>query len=870
MSVVVERCKEFGVCGVVGLVVLLLLSSLCVEVRADGLQASERWVLQAFELQEEGRSEWHRAELPGTVQGGLVGLGLLPDPFVGANEDSVQWVSDRNWLYRATLELEEGALARHDRFWLEMGSVDTFAEVYLNGALVGRCDNLFRHYRWEVKGYLRSGVNRLVIRLLSPLGVAHAQYLSNGFMYPADNDRGAVKYSPFVRTAPYQYGWDWGPRLVAMGVKEPVVLRGVGVASLGELQLRNEIEWSEEGVARSATVSIASEVEGDPEGSTLRVELLDPEGQRLSSGEGAQLTMGVENPRLWMPRGWGEQPLYQVVRILVKGGAEETVLERDTTLFGIREIQLDRSEDARGERFQFVVNGRPLYVKGANYLPHDRWMGGGSRTLEQVFQEDILPLHFNMLRVWGGGIYESEEFYQLADRYGILVWQDLPFACTAYPSDPTFRASVEMELEDQVKRLRKHPSLALLCGNNEVLEGLKHWGWQRSYGYSDEEYREMLTGYDALFRQWIPQKLKVLVPDVAYIHGSPVSSNWGRPESFLKGDSHNWRVWFGGKDFTEFDQNPGRFASEYGFQAFPERKTVESFAPDVQVERLTIESPILKNRQRSFVGNQRITDYLSRAYPVPGDFVDYIYVGQLLQGDGMGYAIRALRRAYPLNMGSLYWQLNDVWPTVSWSGVDYWGNHKALHYRVREAYAPYIVDLVEGAIWVASDEVLKPEIGPLVVELKGQDYFGRQLWTEQFSFRSERYPFSQKVGKLAKEKLEQCGGQLFVELELKAGQKLLARNLFFPTLPKEMQLPKVAPSISLEASQGRLRVTLCSPVLVKSLFVETPWQGAQYSDNFFDLLPNRPYTIEITHSAIDEGVGVEMLRLTSLNDILAR
>ena len=832
--------------------------------------SAQRWVLRDFELQEEGQESWHRAQLPGTVQGSLVELGLLPDPFVGANEDSVQWVSDRNWLYRTTLELDESELSLYDRFWLDLGGVDTFAEVYLNGALVGRCDNLFRHYSWEVKGYLRGGVNRLVIRLLSPIGVAHAQYLSNGFMYPADNDRGAVKYSPFVRTAPYQYGWDWGPRLVAMGVKEPVVLRGTGLSSLGALQVRSKIEWGKEGVARSAELSIASHLEGDSVGSILQVALYDPDGRLLERGVGQQLTMEVAKPQLWMPRGWGEQPLYQVVRTLVQSGAEKSVLERDTTFFGIREIRLDQSEDAYGERFQFVVNGRPLYVKGANYLPHDRWMGGGGRTLDQVFQEDILPLHFNMLRVWGGGIYESEEFYQLADRYGILVWQDLPFACTAYPSDPTFRASVEAELEDQMKRLWKHPSLALLCGNNEVLEGLKHWGWQRSYGYSDEEYQRMLAGYDTLFKQLIPQKLKELVPDITYIHGSPLSSNWGRPESFLKGDAHNWRVWFGGKDFTDFDHNPGRFASEYGFQAFPERKTVESFAPGTLVDTLTIESPILKNRQRSFVGNQRITDYMSRAYPVPKKFTDYIYVGQLLQGDGISYAIRALRRAYPLNMGSLYWQLNDVWPTVSWSSVDYWGNHKALHYRVKEAYAPYIVDLVDGVVWVTSDEVLAPVQGPLVVEVTGYDYSGRLLWSEQFSFRSDSYPFSQKVGELAKEKLQQGGGQLFVELELKAGQKLLARNLFFPTLPKDMQLPEATPSISLEASKGKLRVTFRSPVLVKSLFVATPWQGAQYSDNFFDLLPNRPYTIEITHPKITKGMGEEVLHLTSLNEILSR
>lgn len=815
--------------------------------------------LRHFTLQMEGDTTTYQANLPGTVQGTLIEAGVLPHHFIGSNEDSVQWVSDNNWLYTTSFYVDSTELSQHEHYQLTLDGVDTFAEVYINGAQVWSVDNFFAKHHISVAKYLQAGENRLVIRLLSPTRKAHVMYLSNGFMYPADNDRADVKYSPFVRTAPYHYGWDWGPRMISMGVMHPITLSPVPMHDLGVPYIRSAIDWGEDGVARQAAVIIDSNTEKPH---TLKV--IDPLGREIKQREGGNFL--VQKPMLWQPNGWGEQHLYRLIREVEIEG----YLVSDTTQFGIREIRLDLSKDSIGQAFSFIVNNRPFYAKGANYLPHDRRFGGGGRSLEDVFEQDILPLHFNMLRLWGGGIYETEEFYKLADKYGILIWQDLPFACTAYPNHSDFRRSVSKELGDQMGRIRNHPSLALICGNNEVREGLKHWGWKQKYGYTDKQYAQMLRDYDDFFRKFIPAELDRIVPHVAYIDGSPLSSNWGIPESFFSGDAHNWRVWFGGKDFSEFDTNPGRFASEYGFQAFPEMKTIQSFAPGYDLDTLTIHSPILKNRQRSFIGNQRITDYMERDYPVPTAFSDYIYVGQLLQGHGVAYAIRAIRRAFPLNMGSLYWQLNDVWPTVSWSSVDYWGNHKALHYYVREAYAPYIIDIVERGedleLWVASDKMTNHST-PFRVSVNGYDYHGQELGSNDFSFIPTGAPFSQMIARLVDAVPPQR--QMYLELTLKDKKgQILASQIYYPSKPKEMVLEIITPKLSAKAAQGKLVVTLESKYLIKDLFIETPWQGAQYSDNFFDLLPNRPRTIVISHPDITSTTKLEVLKLTSLNDIL--
>ncbi len=833
-----------------------------------------------FVLMQEGQEVQYPAEVPGTIQGTLLKHGAISHPFVGTLEDSIAWVSDSNWIYFSTFELSEAEISDALVYRLNLSEIQTYGEVYLNGALVGRTDNEFVDYSFEVKDYLRVGTNRLAVRLLSTTREAHLHYLSNGFNYPADNDRAEKHYSVYVRKPQYQFGWDWGPRIITMGIGAPIILQAVRGCTFTNLYVRSAITFdhnappSPKECAIIVSFSLISPEGKSPKNGVVDIELIDPETnsvvieKQLRGEKDMEISLPLIAPKLWMPNGLGTPFLY-TLRITYRDGEYSTTIEKKV---GVRDIRLDRSKDAFGEAFLFIVNGQKLYIKGANYLPHDRTFGGGGRTLEDLFTQDFLPAHYNMVRLWGGGRYETEEFYDLADRYGILVWQDLPFACSTYPNDPDFRRNVSAEWKTQLTRLRNHPSLALLCGNNEVLEGYKHWGWKKKYGYSDEVWHKMREDYTSFFEHYASEEILRYVPHVEYIHGSPLSSNWGRPESLLFGDAHYWGVWFGGEDFTTFDRNYGRFASEFGFQSFPEIKTIRAFAPGAD-DIKSIDAPILKHRQRSFIGNGRITEYMQREYPVPSIFEDYVYVGQVLQAKGMAYSLRAIRRGFPINMGLLYWQYNDVWPTVSWSSVDYYGNHKAMHYGVRDAYAPYLIDLVqEGtdslALWVVSDR--QEPHSNLVADMTFCTFEGDTIGTKKVRVGDYSAPFANRI---------ESGLQLsdifhgyslnsvYVHLRLRSGQLLLAERLFYPSKPKDLVLQDIPPEVKTQLSSGKCVLTLSSPILVKDLFIETPLQGARFSDNFFDLLPGEVRTITITHSDISKDKKLD-IKLTSMNQIL--
>ena len=812
--------------------------------------------------------------LPGTIQKGLLDAGLIPDPFVGLNEEKVQWVSDKDWTLSAAFRLKADEWEKAKEYLLRLSRVDTFAEITLNGIAIGRTDNYFRDYAFSVKEALRPGENLLEIRLLSTTKEGSRLYEESGRLnYPADNDRAEIHLSPFVRTSPYHFGWDWGPRLISMGIDAPVILERISSPLIQDLWVRPTLAPDHS----SAEVCVAWKTAFGDDEAVQELVVRNPSGAvifRKSIAAPAATeqkhAFTLNEPQLWWPVGMGNQPLYSVIVRTMRGG--KTVDEKSRK-FGVREIVLDQSKDQAGERFAFVVNGLPFYAKGANYLPHDRRFRGerDPYTLKELFEKDLLPVHINMLRVWGGGEYETEEFYALADSLGILVWQDFPFACTTYPNDSAFRAGVTAEVRDNLTRIRNHPSIALFCGNNEVLEGMNHWGWKEKYGYSDDEWEKMKKDYDDFFRGLLPGLVREYAPDVSYIHGSPVSSNWGDPASLLKGDSHYWGVWFGGEDFDTFDKNYGRFSSEFGFQAFPELKTIHSFAPDIPTESLSIDHPLMANRQRSFIGNRTITDYMQRHYKVPDDFERYLYVGQLLQGHGMDYAIRAVRRGFPQNTGLLFWQLNDVWPTVSWSSVDYFGNWKALHYKLRSALAPVIVDLIEQEgdyrLCLVSDTPLQ---GHITLRETALDFSGRRLWQkERIMEAPATVPFVQSFDEDAA-LFSTIGGQMVVRLEVidEEGRQM-AERLFYPLEPKELMLPEADPRIEAQSSDGKMTLTVSAEVLIKDLFFATPdsWQGARFSDNYFDLLPGETKVVTITHPAIAPLSGIDDLTIHTLNEL---
>ena len=388
--------------------------------------------------------------------------------------------------------------------------------------------------------------------------------------------------------------------------------------------------------------------------------------------------LSVPDPKLWWPNGMGDQPLYQLDFQIESSNS----VDSQNVIFGIRQIELVQQKDSIGESFYFKINGKPFFAKGANYIPQDNFP---SRVPDEKYIQTIqtaLDANMNMLRVWGGGIYEKDIFYDLCDQKGILVWQDFMFACTMYPGDSAFIENVRQEAIYQVKRLRNHPSIALWCGNNEVDEGWHNWGWQKALNYSASDSTEVWNNYLKIFEKILPEAVSLYSPYTPYIPSSP-QNGWGRKESLTHGDAHYWGVWWGAEPFEIYEEKVGRFMSEYGFQGFPDLKTLDSC---LLPEDRNLLSPALLNHQKHPRGMELIRTYMELEYKVPDEFEDYAYVSQLVQAYGIKKAIEAHRRAMPRCMGTLYWQLNDCWPVISWSSVDYYNRWKALHYFVRQAY----------------------------------------------------------------------------------------------------------------------------------------------------------------------------------------
>ena len=563
-----------------------------------------------------------------------------------------------------------------------------------------------------------------------------------------------------------------------------------------------------------------------------------------------QIPLDIQNPVRWMPNGWGKPHLYDFsVQVVCDS---KTVAARQHRI-GLRTIRVVNEKDKDGESFYFEVNGIPMFAKGANYIPDDALLPNITTERYRTLFQDMKEANMNMVRIWGGGTYEDDRFYDLADENGILVWQDFMFACTSYPSDPTFLKRVEEEAEYNIKRLRNHASLAMWCGNNEILEGLKYWGWQKNY--TPEVYENMFRGYDKLFRGLLPAKVKELDEGRFYKHTSPYFANWGRPESWGTGDSHNWGVWYGKKPFESLDTDLPRFMSEFGFQSFPEMKTIATFASTKDYQ---IESEVMNGHQKSSIGNDLIRTYMERDYVVPEKFEDFVYIGLVLQGHGMRHGMEAHRRNRPYCMGTLYWQLNDSWPVVSWSSIDYYGNWKALHYQAKRAFAPLLVNAIqEGdslSVYLISDLLEKQS--QLTLEMKVIDFNGKTLDKEVV--RAVEVPANVSSCVFRKPLSEWVTSEhrknsfLLLALKDKTGKKI-AEEVYFFNKTKDLELPQTNVSMKVKQSDGKCEVTLSSSKLAKDVFIQIPVQGARFSDNFFDLLPGENKKITITSPDIKKG-----------------
>lgn len=795
-----------------------------------------------------GDTLWSDAKVPGTIHQDLLNHNRIPNPFYGMNEEAVQWVENEDWMYRTSFVVTEEQLNR-DAAVLELDGLDTYADVFLNGALILRSDNMFVGHKVPVKSVLRKGENRLLIRFRSAVKEALPQWETNGFDYPADNDHSSKRVSIYTRKAPYSYGWDWGIRLATCGIWRPVRLVFSDVARIEDYYVRQaSVSASKADVDNRLEIT---NVTSQPVSALLKVayhytanDTKEVQKQiELRPGENTvSLPVMIDNPHLWMPNGWGEPSLYKFTASVSVDGVEVASQERQV---GLRSIRVVMEDDEHGKSFYFEVNGHPMFAKGANFIPDDALLSNVTPERYKRIFEDVKAANMNMLRVWGGGIYEDDKFYDEADRNGILIWQDFLFACTTYPHDPLFLKRVEAEAEYNIKRLRGHASLAMWCGNNEIYEGVRYWGWKNKY--TAEAFAEMNRGYDVLFRQLLPDMVKRFDSDRFYMHGSPYEANWGRPESWKIADSHNWGTWYGRKPFESFDSEIPRFMSEYGFQAFPEMKTIRTFAEEKDFE---LESPVMNAHQKATIGNALIKQTMSLYYKVPAKFEDLVYVGLVLQGHGMRHGIEAHRRNRPYCMGSLFWQLNDSWPVVSWSSIDYYGNWKAMQYQSQRAFAPVLINAIkEGddlCVYLISDELQDRDDVRLTVELMDFDGKSHGKWTQngKLTANTSMLFLKKRVDEFLS---KQDAATSFLRFTLKAKNgAALADEVFYFAYPKDQKLPEARIETSVKKRGEAIEMTLKTDKLARDIFIEVPVQGVRFSDNFFDLLPGQRKKITIT------------------------
>lgn len=795
-----------------------------------------------------GDTLWSDAKVPGTIHQDLINHNRIPNPFYGMNEEAVQWVENEDWMYRTSFVVTEEQLNR-DAAVLELDGLDTYADVFLNGALILRSDNMFVGHKVSVKSVLRKGENRLLIRFHSAVKEALPQWETNGFDYPADNDHSSKRVSIYTRKAPYSYGWDWGIRLATCGIWRPVRLVFSDVARIEDYYVRQaSVSASKADVDNRLEIT---NVTSQPVSALLKVayhytanDTKEVQKQiELRPGENTvSLPVMIDNPHLWMPNGWGEPSLYKFTASVSVDGVEVASQERQV---GLRSIRVVMEDDEHGKSFYFEVNGHPMFAKGANFIPDDALLPNVTPERYKRILEDVKAANMNMLRVWGGGIYEDDNFYDEADRNGILIWQDFLFACTTYPHDPLFLKRVEAEAEYNIKRLRGHASLAMWCGNNEIYEGVRYWGWKNKY--TAEAFAEMNRGYDVLFRQLLPDMVKRFDSDRFYMHGSPYEANWGRPESWKIADSHNWGTWYGRKPFESFDSEIPRFMSEYGFQAFPEMKTIRTFAEEKDFE---LESPVMNAHQKATIGNALIKQTMGLYYKVPAKFEDLVYVGLVLQGQGMRHGIEAHRRNRPYCMGSLFWQLNDSWPVVSWSSIDYYGNWKAMQYQSQRAFAPVLINAIkEGddlCVYLISDELQDRDDVRLTVELMDFDGKSHGKWTQngKLTANTSMLFLKKRVDEFLS---KQDAATSFLRFTLKAKNgAALADEVFYFAYPKDQKLPEARIETSVKKRGEAIEMTLKTDKLARDIFIEVPVQGVRFSDNFFDLLPGQRKKITIT------------------------
>ena len=712
-----------------------------------------------WELYHPFQKQWLKFGQNGTVQEFLWHSGELPDPFYGENEAKYQWIEQEHWVFRSRFFLEE-VFFNAKTLVLDIPNLDTYAQIYLNGKLLAKTANFFVNYRLEIEvASLICGYNQLEIKIESPMSHHRETAKMNGFVYPAPNDVGALKVAPYTRKPQYHFGWDWAPRINTIGFAYPITISVKAPLSMdyllvntlalkqdgsAKVELKAKIsakdsvlvckslyfgKFSISGSARSSSSSSFSSSSSSSSSSSF----IDSKTSTPFYNFDLQHAQEIRQARLWWPLGQGDQYLYHdTLCFYDKSG---NLVHQYPFTFGIRETKLIQEQDQFGTSFTFQINGRSIFAKGANVIPPGIFAGAALDSAYLALVPQMKAAHFNMVRVWGGGMYAPEEFLKACDQAGIMVWHDFMFACAMYPADSLFLAEVQPELQQQIPRLAGHPSLVYFNGNNEVDVAWKNWGFQLQYQLNEGQQQIIETAYKTLFQAFIPQQISSFT-NIPYVHTSPLS-NWGKDDYFNHGTMHYWGVWHGKDPLHDFANKIGRFNAEYGFQSFPQMSTIDRFA--VKKDQ-SLHSAVMKAHQKSYVGNGMIEKHAKIYFGKAKDFESFIYYAQLTQRKAVSIAIAGHRADAPRCMGTIFWQLNDCWPAPTWSSLDDHNNWKALQYAVREDYRSIAVSelIKEDSHYLVLLSEL-PEDTLVTVEVQFYNDQGVQINKERRTYPLQQY-----------------------------------------------------------------------------------------------------------------------------------
>lgn len=831
-------------------------------------ELNENWKFKQARL-----TNWYPATVPGVVHTDLMDNGIIEDPFFRLNERGLQWIDKEDWIYETTFLLSPEMMERQN-IELVFKGLDTYADVYLNEEKILSTDNMFREWQADIKPYLQTGENKLKVYFHSPIKMDIPKWDALPYHYKASNDQsenGGVfdkKVSVFARKAGYHYGWDWGPRLVTSGIWRPVFIEAWEDARIDNLFIRQK-----EVNKNRAVITGEVEIEADRDFSKAIVSIADDGSGSVWGSQEVTLKKGlnrvavsftIKNPKLWWSNGLGEPHLYDFRTDLT---INRQLTDSRTEKIGIRSLKIINQPDKDGKTFYVELNGHPVFAKGANYIPQDNFL---PRVTKEKYEKTILDAanaNMNMLRIWGGGIYENDLFYDLCDRYGILVWQDFMFACSLYPAEGELLENIRREAIDNVKRLRNHACIALWCGNNECNDAWFNWGWKRQYTEQNPEYAQRIwKQFTDQYYVTLPEVVKAYAPESFYWASSPFARPDGGSDD-RNGDRHYWDVWHGKQPIEAYNRVRSRFFSEYGFQSFPEFESVKRYAPEPT--DWDIYSEVMMSHQRGGAhANGLIETYLLNEYRKPKDFESFLYMNHVLQGDAIKTAIEAHRRDMPYCMGTLFWQHNDCWPVASWASRDYYGRWKAQHYFARQAFRDLLVSPIvdkEGAlnVFVVSDRLTSCSA---TLEITISKLTGEVI----NSYRKSVKVPANASRKLFSVNLEQAlkgipKEEIFIHAKLTDKEKNTYANNYFPVKQKEVDYPKATLSKSIRPVEGGFDVTLKSDCFARAVFLATGDADSSFSDNYFDILPGESVTVTVSTN-LPQATFEKQLKVVSLSD----